>query len=112
MLKKAIVIGVSILSLAFVGSAFAGGMGAATMTLDGGHMGNVNFPHHLHQMKVGNCQVCHKLFPKEAGAIKKGIAAGTLKKMQVMNACKACHQNLKNEGKAAGPTSCMGCHKK
>ncbi|HKK00945.1 MAG TPA: cytochrome c3 family protein [Desulfuromonadales bacterium] len=113
MLKKAIIIGIAVLSLAFVGTAFAGGMGAANMTLDSsGHMGKVAFPHHIHQMKLHNCQICHKLFPKEADAIKKGLADGSLKKMQVMNVCKSCHQKLKSEGKAAGPTNCMGCHKK
>jgi cytochrome c-type protein NrfB len=112
MLKKAIIIGIAVLSLAFVGTAFAGGMGAANMTLDGGSLGNVAFPHHLHQTKLGNCNICHKLFPKEAGAIKKGIADGSLKKKQVMNNCKECHQKYKDEGKTAGPTACMGCHKK
>ncbi len=63
-------------------------------------------------MKLGNCKACHKLFPKEAGAIKKGIADGSLKKMEVMNNCKECHQKYKDEGKTAGPTNCTGCHKK
>ena len=112
MLKKAIIIGFAVLSMAFVGTAFAGGMGPATMTLDSaGHMGKVMFPHRLHQKTLHNCQVCHKLFPKEADAIQKGIAAGTLHKMEVMNNCKACHQKFKSEGKAAGPTNCKGCHK-
>lgn len=112
MLKKSIIIGVAILSMAFVGTAFAGGMGAATMSLDGGAFGAVAFPHHVHQKALHNCKVCHKLFAKEDGAIKKGIADGSLKKKQVMNNCKECHQKYKSEGKAAGPTSCRGCHKK
>jgi len=113
MLKKAIIIGIAVLSLAFVGTAFAGGMGPATITLDAsGHMGKVQFPHRVHQKTLGNCQICHKLFPKKADAIQSAIKAGTLHKMQVMNdLCKACHQKRKSEGKAAGPTDCRGCHK-
>lgn len=111
MLKNAIIVGIAVLSLVFVSSAFAG-MGAATMDLDGGHFGKVPFPHQLHQKTLHKCDVCHKLFPKEEGAIKKGIAAGTLKKKEVMNNCKECHKQYKAEGKAAGPTSCKGCHKK
>jgi len=110
-MKKAIIVAIAALSLAFAGSAFAG-MGAATMSLDGGHFGKVEFPHKHHQKELHNCKVCHKLFKKEAGAIKKGIAAGTLKKKQVMNNCKECHKKYKAEGKEAGPTSCKGCHKK
>lgn len=112
MLKKAIVVGVSVLSLVVVGHAFAENMGAESMVLKGGKMGDVNFPHKLHQDKLGDCEVCHSLFPKEAGAIEKGIAAGSLKKKQVMDTCKACHKKTKDEGKEAGPTSCKGCHKK
>ncbi len=112
MLKKAIVIGISVLSLLFVGNVFAADMGQATMVLKGGHMGDIQFPHKLHQEKVGNCDACHKLFPKEAGAIEKGMAAGTLKKKEVMKNCEECHKANKKEGKPAGPTSCKGCHKK
>jgi len=112
MFKKAIIVGVSILALSFVGTAFAGGNGAETMVLKGGSKGDVSFPHKLHQDKLNDCEACHKLFPKEAGAIQKLIAAGTLKKMQVMNNCKSCHKEAKDKGQTAGPTSCKGCHNK
>jgi hypothetical protein len=114
MLKKAIIIGIALFALAFVGTAFAGGMGPATITLDaGGHMGKVHFPHRLHQKTLGQCQVCHKVFAKKANSIQKAIKAGKLQKMQVMNTvCKACHQKRKSEGKTAGPTNCTGCHKR
>jgi cytochrome c-type protein NrfB len=112
MLKKAFLIGVSLPILALAGNAFAGGNGAASMILEGGSLGNVSFPHRLHQEKVGDCQACHKLFPREAGAIQKLIAAGTLKKKEVMASCKTCHQETKDRGRTAGPTSCKACHDK
>ena len=112
MFKKAIVVGVSVLSLSLVGSAFAGGRGAEFMVLKGGSTGDVSFPHKLHQDKLKNCENCHNLFPEEAGSIQKLIAAGTLKKKQVMNTCKSCHQETKDKGQTAGPTSCKVCHNK
>ena len=112
MFKKAIVVGVSVLSLTFMGTAFAGGSGAESMVLKGGSMGDVSFPHKIHQDKLKDCEACHKLFPKEAGAIQKLIAAGTLKKKQVMNNCKSCHKEIKAKGGTAGPTSCKACHDK
>ncbi len=112
MLKKAMIVGVSVLSLSFAGVAFGGDNGAVSMVLKGGSLGDVAFPHKLHQEKLGNCEACHKLFPKETGAIQKLIAAGTLKKKQVMDSCKSCHQETKDQGRTAGPTSCKTCHNK
>ena len=112
MLKKAIIVGVSVLSMAFVGTAFAAGNGAETIVLKGGPMGDVTFPHKVHQDKLKNCDACHKLFPQEAGAIQKGIADGKLKKKEVMKNCETCHKETKAKGEASGPTSCKGCHKK
>jgi hypothetical protein len=112
MFKKAIIIGVSVLSLAFTGTAFAAGKGAETMVLKGGSMGNVEFPHQEHQNKLKNCEACHKLFPQEAGAIQELIGAGTLQKKQVMNNCVNCHKETAAKGKESGPTSCKDCHNK
>ena len=112
MFKKAIVIGFSVAAVAFAGIAFAGN-GAETITLKGGSLGDVTFPHKLHQEKLNNdCDACHKLFAQEAGSIEKAIAAGTLKKKEAMKQCEACHKEKKSAGEATGPTSCKGCHKK
>ncbi len=110
MFKKTIIVGFSV--LAFAGAAFAGGNGQATMKLKGGSMGDVPFPHKAHQDSLKNCDLCHKMFPKEAGAIEKAIADGKLKKKEVMKACETCHKETKAKGAAAGPTSCRDCHKK
>jgi len=112
MSKKAIIVGISVLSLAFAGAAFAGGNGAEFMVLKGGSVGDVGFPHKLHQDKLNDCEVCHNLFPQKAGAVQKLISAGTLKKKQVMDNCKSCHQETKDKGRTAGPTSCDSCHDK
>jgi c(7)-type cytochrome triheme protein len=112
MFKKTIIVVISLLSLAVAGSVFAEGNGAETIELKGGAMGNVTFPHRLHQEKLKDCEACHKLFPKEEGAIQKLIADGTLKKKEVMKDCEECHKARKAEGEAAGPTTCRGCHKK
>jgi cytochrome c-type protein NrfB len=112
MLKKAIIVGVSVLSLAFVGTAFAEGNGAETIVLKGGSLGDVTFPHKAHQDNLKDCDACHKLFPQEAGAIEKLIASGKLKKKEVMKNCETCHKETKAKGAASGPTSCKGCHKK
>lgn len=109
MFKKAIIVGVSILSVAFAGAALA----ADSMVLKGGSPGDVPFPHKEHQEKLkGDCDACHKLFAKEAGAIEKAIAAGTLKKKEAMKQCQDCHKANKDKGAETGPTSCKECHSK
>ena len=85
--------------------------GAAEMTLPGGTRGPVPFPHHQHQDKLVDCQICHSLYPQKAGIIEKLKAEGTLKKKQVMNKqCTQCHKQKKKEGLNAGPTTCAKCH--
>jgi uncharacterized membrane protein len=87
--------------------------GRATMTLDGGKSGVVDFNHHHHQDLIQDCQVCHKDFKKEKGSLEAAKAAGILKKKQVMNkTCVACHRAKKKAGEASGPVSCKACHKK
>ena len=113
MLKKAIVVSVSVLSLVFsVGTVFAAGQGAKVIILKGGSMGNVEFLHQDHQLTLKNCEVCHKLFPQEPGSIQELIDAGSLQKKQVMNVCISCHKETAAKGKDSGPTSCKECHNK
>lgn len=108
MIKKAIIVGVSVLSVALAGAAFA-----ADSIVMKGPFGDVTFPHKAHQEKLkGDCDACHKLFAKEAGSIEKAIAAGTMKKKDAMKACVDCHKADKAKGGAAGPTGCKECHKK
>ncbi len=109
MFKKAIIAGVAIMSLALAGTTFAAENGAETMVLKGGSPGDVAFNHKLHQDTLKDCDTCHKLFPKEADSIQKGIAAGTLKKKEVMKQCMDCHKATQG---TTGPTKCKECHKK
>jgi hypothetical protein len=112
MFKKAIVVGGLVLSVALAGAAFAAGNGAETMMLKGGSMGDVNFPHKVHQDKLKDCNACHKLFAQEAGSIEKAIAAKTLKKKDAMKQCMDCHKAMKAKGEKTGPVGCKDCHKK
>ena len=112
MFRKTVIVGVSVLSLAFAGVAFSAGKGAKTIVLKGGSLGNVKFPHENHQYILKSCRVCHKLFPRQAGSIDELIAGGLLQKKQVMNNCITCHKETEAKGKDAGPTSCKGCHVK
>jgi len=85
--------------------------GAAEIILPGGKRGLVPFPHHQHQDKLGDCDICHSFFPQKAGIIKALKAQGKLKKKHVMNKlCTKCHKQRKKEGVKAGPTTCKKCH--
>ena len=85
--------------------------GAENIKLDGGKRGNVSFPHRQHQKNLVDCQICHSIFPQEAGAIKKLKAQGALKKKHVMNKlCTKCHREKKKAGQRSGPTTCTKCH--
>lgn len=113
MFKKAIIIGVSVLSVSFAGIAFASGIevGRHIMMLPAGAMGKVFFTHEDHQFVLKDCNACHRLFPQEKGAIQELIGDGLLVKKQVMNDCINCHKKTKAKGKHSGPISCGGCHK-
>ena len=66
--------------------------------------GEVNFPHYLHHDTIGDCNVCHDLFPKTAGIIKDLKEQKKLKKKQVMNkTCIKCHKAKRNAGEKTGP---------
>ena len=81
--------------------------GNKTIKLNGGYKGIVDFPHYLHQDSVNNCNVCHSIFPKTEGVIKRLRAEGKLTKKQVMNKlCIKCHKEK------TGPTKCSKCHTK
>jgi hypothetical protein len=86
-------------------------MGAREIKLAGGSRGDVPFPHFGHQNRLGDCNVCHDLFPQTKGSIEKLKAQGKLKSKQVMNKhCIKCHKAEKKAGNASGPTTCAKCH--
>ena len=81
------------------------------MKLDGGSRGEVPFTHSKHQERLGDCNVCHSLFPQSSGAILANKKKGDLKKKQVMNTlCIKCHKTEKSKGNAYGPVVCSKCH--
>ena len=86
-------------------------IGAAHIMLEGGDRGKVPFPHHKHIDTLGDCNVCHDLFPTTAGIIEKFKAQRKLDSKQVMNKqCTKCHRAEKKAGNRAGPTTCKKCH--
>ena len=85
---------------------------ADSMVLEGGGLGNITFPHGLHQGINVDCRPCHEMFSKKAQSIDTMKGDGTLKKKDVMNMCKGCHEELTAKGEKAGPVKCNGCHKK
>ena len=86
--------------------------GAPDITLDGGTKGKVPFPHQKHQDTLGDCNICHDIFPQTPGVIKELKEQEELKKKQVMNHCRGCHRKMTKEGAKTGPTSCSKCHVK
>jgi hypothetical protein len=85
--------------------------GAANIEINGGKRGNVPFPHHQHQARIGDCQICHAVFAQKSGSIKELKAEGKLKKKYVMNKlCTKCHKAKKKAGQKSGPTTCKKCH--
>lgn len=85
--------------------------GAENIEINGGTRGNVPFPHRQHQARIGDCKICHSVFPQKSGSIAELKAAGTLKKKYVMNKlCTKCHKEKKNAGQKSGPTTCTKCH--
>jgi hypothetical protein len=85
--------------------------GAENIVLEGSKRGKVPFPHRQHQKNLGDCQICHSIFPQEPGAIQKLKAQGKLKKKYVMNKlCIKCHKAKKRAGQPSGPTKCKNCH--
>ena len=85
--------------------------GAENIEINGGQRGKVPFPHRQHQNQLGDCQICHTVFPQKAGSIAELKAEGKLKKKFVMNKlCTKCHKEKKKAGQKSGPTTCNNCH--
>ena len=85
--------------------------GPEEIELAGGTTGVVPFPHRAHQTKLGDCAICHTLFPQKLGAIDALKASGALEKKQIMNKhCVKCHKQMAKAGEPTGPTTCKGCH--
>jgi hypothetical protein len=85
--------------------------GAKDIELNGGKRGKVPFPHHSHQEKLGNCDVCHTVFEQKTGIIEELKAQGKLEKKYVMNKlCTKCHKEKQKAGEKSGPTTCSKCH--
>jgi hypothetical protein len=110
--RKAVLIAVGILCFAVVVVAEEK-KGAEKITLNGGSMGNINFPHKGHQDGLKDCKICHDMFAQQPGIIAKLKADKTFKEKQVMNTlCLKCHKEKKEAGLKGGPTSCSECHVK
>ncbi len=62
-------------------------------------IGDVTFPHKMHQEMLQDCALCHG--KKEPGKME-GFDKDAAHKL-----CKGCH-----EAKKAGPVKCYDCHKK
>ena len=104
---------VILIAVGVCGAAAVENKGAEIISLDGGSRGAVPFPHYRHQNALGDCNVCHALFPQEPGSIARLKQEGKLAGKQVMNKhCISCHRAEKKAGKKAGPVSCTQCHTK
>lgn len=87
--------------------------GAEMLSISGGKLGAVPFPHHKHQSRLGDCQACHSVFPQTKGAIDQMKSTGKLKSKAVMNnQCIKCHRAEKTAGNPSGPLTCTTCHKR
>jgi hypothetical protein len=85
--------------------------GPEQIILNGGERGGVHFPHHRHQNKLGDCNICHTLFPQEKDSIDRLKKEGKLVPKQIMNKlCIKCHKAEKQAGHTAGPVTCSKCH--
>ena len=85
--------------------------GVENLLLQGGNLGNVPFSHHMHQNALGDCKLCHNLFPQVSGSIDQLKTGGKLKKKAVMDQCQTCHKQRETKGEKTGPTKCAGCHR-
>ena len=87
--------------------------GADSIEMEGGTRGKVPFPHHRHQENLGDCTICHSVFPQKSGGIEELKAQGQLKKKYVMNKlCTKCHKETRKAGRKTGPLTCSKCHVK
>ena len=94
-----------------IGIFVGGGIIHLGVLLFGGKRGKVPFPHHQHQNNLGDCKICHSVFPQKSGIIEKLKSEGKLKKKYVMNKlCTKCHKEKKKAGEKSGPVACAKCH--
>ncbi len=78
--------------------------GAESIEIDGGTRGKIRFPHHRHQENLGDCTICHSVFPQKPGSIEELKAQGKLKKKYVMNKlCTKCHKEKKKPALRPAP---------
>lgn len=89
------------------------GKGAEMISLKGGILGKVPFPHRLHQKALDDCNACHDMFPRQRRAIQAQQEKGELKKQQVMDeVCIKCHVARQSGAEPAGPSQCGSCHQR
>jgi len=85
--------------------------GAEKIQIDAGSKGAVSFQHRKHQDRLGDCNVCHNMFPQEPQSLARLKENGKLKPKAVMKKlCVKCHKAEKKAGNKAGPTTCSKCH--
>ena len=85
--------------------------GEENKELSGGSRGKIFFPHRMHQKNLGDCNICHSIFPKSPGSIEAMKARGEIRKKQIMKElCITCHKAEQKAGHKAGPTRCSKCH--
>jgi len=86
--------------------------GAKEIVIPGGTTGSVTVRHHLHQDALGDCNLCHNLFPQTPAIVQKLKDEGKLERKKLMNQCQKCHREKTSAGLKAGPVTCKGCHAK
>ena len=85
--------------------------GAEKIQIDGGSKGKISFQHRKHQERLGDCNVCHTMFPQESQSLARLKKNGQLKRKYIMNKlCIKCHKAEKKAGNKTGPTKCSKCH--
>ena len=72
--------GILIITVIIGANVIAENKGAEIILIHGGKMRDIHFPHHRHQNALGECNVCHDLFPARAGSIAELKSQGKLKK--------------------------------
>jgi len=112
MKRQTIIIILTAVFVLFSTFLWAQNKGAKQIILFGGATGNVTFKHQLHQDSLGDCNLCHNLFPQTPGIVQKLIKDGKLANKKVMNQCTKCHRDKINAGSKSGPVICKGCHVK
>ena len=71
-------------------------------------LGNVTFPHRVHEKIVANCETCHHMGVAAGGCIRchNTHPDAPRAKDALHRLCKGCHAEKK------GPSGCKDCHKK